>query len=378
MSRKIDLEIKNREVIKSLIYSLERRFSDYEFSYDENLGLLELKPIGEKSEDKSKDSYEGITQFIFEFLVKFKRMDKKLKIETVFENKLVNKRPININSFKEEIEKTKVDGTFWIDSKLFNIYKLIDTIFVHFAKSVNAKEIYAPSLISEEDLSTCGYLPKELHQVSFLSQKDIEGNISSGHICLSPAACLTTYPTLRNKTLNETSMAFTLLGNVFRHEGGKFSTSEYPFERMWEYQVRELIFFGNSQYKEEIKNKYFEFLKYLGKALDFSFEISTASDLFFHTEYNSALAHQLLTKSKFEFVLLDHNRLALSSFNIHGDQFTKAFNIKNNAHDFQSFCIGFGIQRFLQGIMLSHQDIDQATVKLKQIQKELMSDEQSK
>lgn len=375
MNNKIELLIKNREVIKSLIYNLERRFIRFTFVLEEKDNSLIIEPIETKNTNNFDEIFKEISHYISDFLIKFKRMDGKLKVETIFENKHDRvQSSVNI-SFQNEINKTEVMGTFWIDSKLFKLFKALDYIFLHFAKSLGANEIHAPTLISESDLKTCGYLPKELHQVSFLFNKDLNDNLTFCHTCLSPAACLTTYPIFRNKVIKNSKLSFTLLGNVFRHEGGRFSNSDYPLERMWEYQVRELIFFGNSKYKEEIKHKYFEFLKYLGKALNFSFEISTAGDLFFHPEYNSALAHQLLIKSKFEFVLLNHNRLALSSFNIHGDQFIKAFNIQNEAHDFQTFCIGFGIQRFIQGIMLANQNIDQVIFLLDQILKELESNE---
>jgi hypothetical protein len=375
MNNRIELKVKNREIKKSLIYSLERKFINFNFVFDEIDHCLVVDHIDSTKEDNFEESFSNISIYISEYLAKLKRMDGKLKIETIFESKSHQVLTTANNSFQNEVHQTDVNGSFWIDRKLFKIYKILDSIFIHFANTVGANEVYAPSLISQEDLVTCGYLPKELHQVSFLFNKDRQDKLSGGHICLSPAACLTTYPVFRNKFIKTPSMAFTLLGNVFRHEGGRFSLPDHPFERMWEYQVRELIFFGNTEYKEIVKNKYFDFLKYLGKALNFSFDISSASDLFFHTEYSSALAHQLITKSKFEFVLLNHHRLALSSFNSHGDQFIKAFNISHEAYDFQTFCIGFGIQRFIQGIMLTHQDIDQAIAILDKIQKELETNE---
>lgn len=358
MNRKLELSVKNREVVKSLIYNLERRFSELNFTFNNSDDFIIVELIN--SSDDFNAIWEKVVFFTDDFLEKFKRIDKKLKIETIYRECSDIKDIEKENNFIDHIKNTEVPGSYWIDAELFVLYGMLDKIFLRFARNLGAREVYAPGLISESNLEKCGYLPKERHQVSFLYNKSKDENMVNSHVCLSPAACLSTYPMFENKKIEQATLSLTMLGNVFRHEGGKFSSQENPFERMWEYQVREIIFFGDVKYKNQIQDKYFDFLKLLGKSLKFSFEIATAGDLFFHPEYTSTLAHQLIMKNKYEFVLSEYNRLALSSFNAHGDQFTRSFNIKGNSDDFQTFCIGFGLQRFIQGLMLTHKDITDA------------------
>ena len=81
MNRELKLTVKNREIIKSLVYGLERKFEDVSFTLNEQGDslLISFKSLG----DDSELFFIEITQYANNFLEKFQRIDKKLKIEII-------------------------------------------------------------------------------------------------------------------------------------------------------------------------------------------------------------------------------------------------------------------------------------------------------
>ena len=354
----LTLPTDNRELLKSLVYRLERSYPNCQFQVKADRKIEVQGTV----EQPAKSFTDELQYCVDQFFGDSADMAERLRPHIVFSRDSVRGPSTAPGQLHRFVHSTDVPGVHWLSPEISETIFLLDRLFLTFAQGLGAKITSPPSLISVGDLEKCGYLPKELHQVGFVcSRSHPDASPELTNACLSPAACLTTYPVFRSKKLAN-RVALTHLGTVFRHEGGRFS-KERPLERVWEYQVRELIFFGDSQYRDETRLSYFEFLKLVAQKLDLSCEISSAADLFFHSEYSSLATFQLMSASKFEFNLIipgpaTEERLALSSFNAHGTQFVNAFAIEGDSEDFQSFCIGFGIQRWLQAIMISYSDTE--------------------
>ena len=75
-------------------------------------------------------------------------------------------------------------------------------------------------------------------------------DMATPHTCLNPAACLPCYFALQNQRL-ETNRCFSWNGRVFRHEASNLR----GLERLWEYNVREIVFVGDPDYVEDARAK---------------------------------------------------------------------------------------------------------------------------
>jgi hypothetical protein len=249
----------------------------------------------------------------------------------------------------------------------YRIATLLDLVFLKFAREMGARECQVPSLISLDDLKKCGYLKGENPNISYLHRSEGSGEFVSDCTCLSPAVCLTLYPALAGNMYNEPTI-FTIKGNAYRREGRSVRQSSAPLSRLWEFQVREIVFFGDQIFHDKIRKRYFDFLSKLGRQLNVSFEITSASDLFFQVDDIDVTVHQLLTKSKYEFIFVgDDTKLALASFNTHSDKFVKEFSISGYSPSFQSFCIAFGVHRWIQALNLTRRNFIELESTLKEI-----------
>jgi hypothetical protein len=331
----------NSELQKNLLYALERKFSTVRFEFVNPRSASEwLLVAPELEDDRSRDEVETLVKA---FLKHAGSLGERVKSSIRWNHPGTPVRAVPLDRVETSTaSKTDLPGVFMLDSRMALIVEAFDRIFCEFARSLGAAFVQFPSLLTETHLQKAGYWDRDNQQISTVVQRV---SPSEQRACLSPAACLPLYPVLGRTGLKDRSV-FTSRCDVFRWEGGVFPHEHDPLSRLWEYHVREIVFFGSEPDIQKWQSRYLAFLKWLGTGLNLPCELTTASDTFFHPESVNLAIYQLIHESKLEFrTRFEKSALAVSSFNFHAKHFTHAFHIEPGREDLNSACIGFGLER---------------------------------
>ena len=146
-------------------------------------------------------------------------------------------------------------------------------------------------------------------------------------------------------------MVQTFLGRIFRYE----SRNATGLERLWEYNVRELVILGTEQKVKAGRALAAESVRQLLDELSFEFTIESATDAFFPTARGVKKFWQLSRDVKWEVLLPLERRagravrtFAIGSINDHRNFFGRQFDIKGTDRiEAFSACVGIGIERLL-------------------------------
>lgn len=234
-------------------------------------------------------------------------------------------------------------------------YDRLDKIFISFLDGYEYDSYHIPGMIGEECLKKCGYIgsfPQQLTIPVHLNRAKIdhvikeesikEENIQTEKMYMSPSACLHFYPLLENQQIERKIM--TTLTQVYRFEERGFNTGL----RLWEFNVREIVFIGTAEYVEKMLNMMSE------KALKFSHNIDpdafikTSNDFFYPNRKNE-LKCLIQKKNRLKRELIMHingEEVAVASFNNHNNHFSKAFKFDGDG-SIVSGCVGFGMERWV-------------------------------
>ena len=177
-----------------------------------------------------------------------------------------------------------------------------------------------------------------------------------GGMCLNPAACFPAYPTFADKTI-EGGHVVSWLGRVFRYESRNIS----GLDRLFEFNVREIVFVGSEDYVRECRQKALPLVGELAEYFDLDMTLQTATDPFFATVAAAKKFWQQSQEVKNEILIpvLDaegkEKLLACGSVNLHGNFFGQKFNIKAaDGSDAHTGCIGLGIERWVLACFTQH------------------------
>lgn len=254
-----------------------------------------------------------------------------------------------------------------------------DVITLTYSKTFAPQEHHYPAMIPAELLAKAGYFDSHPNNVTFVSHlhNDIDviedfrkkfgkakafpglptEAIAPPHICLNPAACLPCYFTYQNKVLKK-NLCLSWVGRVFRNESSNLS----GLERLWEYNVKELVFLGNTKFVAQSQERSIQVVSTIMKLLDLDFKIETSSDPFFATVASVKKFWQKSLETKYELKLPaienqngSFSDLAAGSINYHADFFGKNFNIISpNGQIAESACVGLGIERIILACFVQH------------------------
>ncbi len=272
-------------------------------------------------------------------------------------------------------------GYVAISGPVLNLARLVDTragelYHAHFG----ATDGQYPAFIDGETLAKCGYFDSHPNAVSFIGHmvEDFDAieefrranSCAEGwslpedtHVhmpgqCLNPAACFPCYPTLEGHRIPDEGTAFTWMGRVFRYESKNIS----GLDRLWEFNVRELVFVGTEDYVKDCRRRALPLIGELAAAVDVECSIETASDPFFATVAAAKKFWQQAQEVKNEIMLPvepapdgSERRLACGSINLHGNFFGTRFDIEA-ADGKPAFtgCIGLGIERWVLAGFVQH------------------------
>jgi seryl-tRNA synthetase len=155
---------------------------------------------------------------------------------------------------------------------------------------------------------------------------------------------------MQNKLL-ECDTSLTWRGRVFRYE----SRNTSGLDRLWEFNVRELVFLGSQEYVADSRENMVSLVKELVEEWDLDCRIETATDAFFPTVYSSKSFWQKVSDVKFEVRLAiepgpdgERKTIAAGSLNLHGPFFGERFGITlANGSTACSGCVGWGLERWV-------------------------------
>jgi len=255
-----------------------------------------------------------------------------------------------------------------VDAKAAELYQR------HFGAKLRA----FPAFVDLELLKRCGYIDSHPNALSFVGNvvEDFDAieefrqanNCAEGSVlppeqhmhhsglCLNPAACFPCYPTLSNQRID--GQAVTWQGRVFRYE----SRNVAGLDRLWEFNVRELVFVGSEDYVNDCRRAALPLIIELAAHLDLDCMIETATDPFFATVSVAKKFWQQAQEVKNEIMMpIDAGmngtprRIACGSINLHGSFFGDRFDIAAGT-DEAAFtgCIGLGIERWVLAGFAQH------------------------
>ena len=247
-----------------------------------------------------------------------------------------------------------------------------------YASAFDAKDGHFPAMVDADTLHKCGYFDSHPNAVTFLGNviEDFDAieefrranSCSEGahlppqdhlHVdgmCLNPAACFPCYPTLTGKVIKN-GEAHSWLGRVFRYE----SRNIRGLDRLYEFNVRELVFVGNEDYVRDCRKKALPIVEELASMVDIDCRVQTATDPFFATVSAAKKFWQAAQEVKNEIKIPsldskgDKKMLACGSINLHGNFFGKRFGIMcEDGEPAATGCVGLGIERWVLACFTQH------------------------
>lgn len=326
------LKIRNKELLKSLLYQLGIKFRTVLFDFNESTSNLE-----HNCDDT--EIQKQIQEHIFEFENANLRIGNRVQSQTVWR---ANERAKLKERMPPESSIQSHPGLWCHFDEIGDIALALSKAFEDKVRILQPKNISVPRLVQKPALVKMGHLPKEAHQIAFLTVPEREEN----EFALTPAVCLPCYVALEGKNLDGPRI-YTFEGIAHRYEGGVFSKDSLA--RIREFKVREVVCFGGEAELQRLQSFFINTCKDFANIFELPASVGTATDLFFHNEGASQAFHQLIHQSKLEFKIeLENKEMAVASFNSHGNHFTKTFNIGDIS--LRSFCIGFGIDRLAYAV----------------------------
>jgi seryl-tRNA synthetase len=247
-----------------------------------------------------------------------------------------------------------------------------------YTKAFDAKDSHFPAMVDADTLHKCGYFDSHPNAVTFLGNvvEDFdaieefrranscsEGALIPKHdhihidgMCLNPAACFPCYPTLSGQDFEE-GKAYTWLGRVFRYESRNIN----GLDRLYEFNVRELVFVGSEEYVRACRTKALPLVEELASFMDIDCQVQTATDPFFATVSAAKkfwqAAQEVKNEIKIPALSNDGTKkmLACGSINLHGNFFGKRFGFTcANGEPAQTGCVGLGIERWMLAAFTQH------------------------
>jgi seryl-tRNA synthetase len=247
-----------------------------------------------------------------------------------------------------------------------------------YRKAFGHSEGHFPAMIDAETLHKCGYFDSHPNAVTFvgnlvedfdaIEEFRVANSCSEGAhlpphehvhldgICLNPAACFPCYPTLAGKTIAG-GAAISWFGRVFRYE----SRNIRGLDRLYEFDVRELVFAGGEDYVRDCRLKALPIVEELAAMIDIDCKVQTATDPFFATVSAAKKFWQAAQEVKNEIKIPalgaggEVKQLACGSINLHGNFFGKRFDIKGrDGEAAQTGCVGLGIERWVLAAFTQH------------------------
>lgn len=364
------LSLKLVEEFEKKIYYLSEDIISYERIYkDEKIIGERLSLEDDKHADKIRDRALHVIKNEILGL-------KDIKVNRFWNNEGNNK--FNNENIIEELIKSELiyipsDGQVSFKEPLVSLFDFFDTVFKNISTKIFKCENYRfPTLLRLDVLKKVGYFESFPNLLMFttrlrnavdnyeafknsFTQETEEEEIADGlmeYCCntsfgLPPTMCYYVYDMLSGKEIKQ--KAITTCGKSFRYENKYYK----PFERLWDFTIRETVFIGDYNYVRNNVNEYKKMAVKLMDLLNMSGFCETANDPFFLIG-NAAkrINAQKMFGSKYELrlKLSEDNTTAVGSFNLHSNFLAKRFRFYSNLEKEEycyTGCIGIGLERMM-------------------------------
>src|SRR3989344_2462423 len=223
------------------------------------------------------------------------------------------------------------------------LMQYFDNEFKRIAKRVGAEESKYPTLISRDILNRVEFFSSFPEFATYIEPLN---HTKTPKYLLQQAVCYHSYSELTNSKLTKDFYILTAVGNCFRFEGKALTDSP---ERLWDFTMREIIFFGSSKKVTEIRKRLVTEVIWFVNKLGLTSHLEEATDPFFLGTSRGKLLIQKLKKLKQELraPLTSKKNIAIASFNNHEGFFTEKTNIRLPNKKFaHSGCVAFGLERW--------------------------------
>ena len=271
-------------------------------------------------------------------------------------------------------------GCSALNGPLLNLANHIDSYARQlYHRSFDVVDREFPVLISADVLWKCGYFDSHPNAACFVGHvvDDFDAieefrseNAKSDRVnlpakehlhmpgmCLNPAACFPCYPSLSGEEVPEGGKVLSWKGRVFRHE----SKNVAGLDRLWEFNVREIVFVGSDAYVAKQREKVLPLVAELTEHLDLDCRVETAADPFFATVAAAKTFWQRAQEVKNEIMIPvgyrpdgAERRIACGSVNLHGNFFGHRFDFMCDGESAFTACVGLGIERLVLAAFAQH------------------------
>lgn len=271
------------------------------------------------------------------------------------------------------------EGQVGFREPLVSLFDFLDTVLKNISTMIFGCQNYRfPTLLKTDVLKKVGYFDSFPNLLMFTTRlkneidnyRNFKKIYSNGYteknsadlinFCqntnygLPPTMCYYVYDMLSGKEISNCS--FTAVGKSFRFENKYYK----PFERLWDFTIRETVFLGDYDYIKDSVEKYKLCVIKLMEILELHGTCETANDPFFLVdEAVKKINVQKMFGSKYELRLRVNkdSSIAVGSFNIHGQFLSKRFDLfksKNENEYIYTGCIGIGLERLLFAYLSQH------------------------
>jgi seryl-tRNA synthetase len=260
-------------------------------------------------------------------------------------------------------------GQVSLSGAALDVMLAVDQTVQRWARELGAIERRYPSLISADVLRQAGreegsiVIPSEAPKARSRGIAGVPTEGSDGPArdhCLAPAVCYHAYPEYEGKTVGAEPTILTALGRCYRYEDG----NHVPLERLWEFNMREIIVLGTRDQVEQIRQSLVRRVSEYVAMLDVDSCIDVAADPFFTSADEGRRLMQQVGALKHELRLTvesDGRAIAAASFNHHHEHFGSRFDIKlADGSPAFSGCIAFGLERWVLALF-SQFGVDEGT-----------------
>jgi hypothetical protein len=179
---------------------------------------------------------------------------------------------------------------------------------------------------------------------------EVFGLCNDDRYCLPPTMCYHTFHQLAGNEVN--ARVVTSRGKSFRYES-RYATG---LDRLWDFTIRETVFLGTEEYVANARRRFMEAVFALMDQLELAATCEVANDHFFGNAAKDGVLSQRIMELKYELIadLAADRRVAVGSFNLHGDHFGTAFGIGHAGHVAHTGCVGFGLERLAYAFVTQH------------------------
>lgn len=221
------------------------------------------------------------------------------------------------------------------------LFRCFDATFSRWGRELGSDDRAAPATIAMDTLNRAGFAA------------DFPQLIVRPHSreAFTPAACYHRYQELADATLESVIIAG-VHARCTRAEA-----DPRPLERQTEFTMREIVVLGSHDDVERVRRRLLRRMDRFVTALALDGAVEAATDPFFTA---AAKARELAQragdlKHELRLTLEDSRRVAVASFNRHGDHFGRRFAIVlRDGSPARSGCVAFGIERWVLAFLTQH------------------------